>query len=204
VVGPLRTSVHTDGTAPADRSILTADSVLLVLLFLASPILTTTFRLVLPALPEKEFVAIGVSGLVFGGYLLVSRNLVVGLVAALLVLVTVLINVPLGPSSSLVAGVGPHLWLVHVPFLGLIAYYLWKRRTPNPTTVHLTFAGLITWSLLAALVGNGPRPDVAVFLHCSFSKPASYSSSRRGSPSTGWSRSEPRYYCSVSPSSGTP
>jgi hypothetical protein len=151
----------TDG--PTDRSVLASGSVLLVLLFLVSPLLTTTFRLVLPAFPETEFVAIGVSGLVFGGYLLASRTLVAGVVAAFFVLGTVRINVPLGPSSSLVAGVGPHLWLVHVPLLGLVAYYLQKRRTPGLSVVHLLYAGFVCWSLLAALVGNGPRPDIALF-----------------------------------------
>lgn len=152
---------HTD--RPTCRSVIISGSLLLVLLFLVSPLLTTTFRLVLPALPEKEFVAIGVSGLVFGGYLLASRNLVAGIVAAFFVLVTVRINVPLGPSSSFVAGVGPHLWLVHVPLLGLGAYYLHERRAPSPSTVHLLYAGFVGWSLLAALVGNGPRPDMALF-----------------------------------------
>jgi hypothetical protein len=132
-------------------------------LYLVSPLLTTTLRLVLPAVPEKEFVAIGVSGLVFGGYLLASRNLLTGLVAAFFVLITIRINVPLGPSSSLVAGVGPHLWIVHVPLLGLVAYYLQKRRTPGLSATHLLYAGFVGWSLLAALVGNGPRPDMALF-----------------------------------------
>jgi hypothetical protein len=136
---------------------------LLTCIFVVAPTLTTFFRIFVPALPEKELLAIGLSGLLFGVYLLVVRQLQLGVIASFFVLMTVRVNVPMGPSSSLLGGIGPNLWLVYVPLVGLLGYYALNEERSSFHHAHYLYFGFVVWSGLAAIFGATPRADMAVW-----------------------------------------
>ncbi|MFD1513943.1 O-antigen ligase family protein [Halomarina rubra] len=152
-----------DTEPPDSRSFIVSGGVLTLLLFVLSPVLTTAFRTFLPPLPEKEYVAIAICGLVYGGYILYSEDLLAGFVASLLILITVRIAIPAGPSRDIIAGIGPQIWIFYAPLACIVLYYFSRGTVPTVSLAHYLFAGFVGWSLLAAVVGNGPRPDMAYY-----------------------------------------
>lgn len=118
-------------------------------------------------------VLVAVAGLVFGITLLTTEGIFEGLSAAMFVLVTFAANIPL---IQLPVGGGGYtsplleillVDVVIVPFAGLILWWLYTGK------ISLSFgceriagyalAGFVLWSLLAALIANGPSRLGALF-----------------------------------------
>lgn len=106
---------------------------------------------------------------VLGAYVvavLAVRRVVLGTVVALLVLTTFAANVPLtGTAGQLPGALGPSVWLFEPALavaLGIAAVQRWDRDV-SLTPTHYALGAFLGWSLLAAVFGAGPRPDVALY-----------------------------------------
>jgi len=154
---------HSSARGSIPRDTLRTTTVLLALVFVGAPLLTSVIRVLPFPIPESEFVALVIVGSIYGAYLLYSQNLIIGLVTSLFVLMTVRVNVPLGPAEMLLGGIGPNVWVVHIPMIGLIAYYVLDEGFPSLHLAHHLFFGFVAWSVLTAFFGHGPRPDMAIW-----------------------------------------
>lgn len=159
--GALDTGRHGLAYTASSRATLWSALVLLVLVFALSPAIILLLRTVPVEVRAKELVSTTVVGLIYCGVLLAYRRVGPGTVAALFVLVSVRINHPLGGPADSVGSVGPHLWIVHVPLLATVLYTN-VHGGGRLTRSHALYAGFAGWSLLAAVLGAGPRPDVAL------------------------------------------
>jgi len=116
---------------------------------------------------------VGVAGLLYATTLLVTERVFAGLCAAVFVLVTFAANVPL---VELPVGGGGYTTpmldvllvdVVAVPFAGLLFWWLRSGRMSvsfgRERIAGYALAGFVGWSLLAALVANGPSRPAGLF-----------------------------------------
>lgn len=112
--------------------------------------------------------AIAVVGGFYGLSVLLLRELALGLFVSLLVLSTFAANIPLASNEYIKlfpGSLGPQLWLVQLPLVGLLGYFLvtghFKRF--EITSVEYVYAGFVGWTLISALLTSAPRQDVALY-----------------------------------------
>ena len=116
---------------------------------------------------------VGVAGLLYAATLLVTESIFAGLCAAVFVLVTFAANVPL---VELPVGGGGYttpilnvllIDVVAVPFAGLLFWWFHSGRMSvsfdRERIAGYALAGFVGWSLLAALVANGPSRLAGLF-----------------------------------------
>lgn len=113
------------------------------------------------------------AGLLYAAVLLATENVFQGLCAAVFVLVTFAANVPL--IQLPIGGGGytdPQLEIllvdiVAIPFAGLLLWWLYSGKISisfgRERIAGYALAGFVGWSLLAALVANGPSRLAALF-----------------------------------------
>ena len=163
-------SVLADLSAPPDigegRTVPRYALYLTVLLVAIVPIVTVTTGV-------SVLVLVAVAGLGYGATLLVTQDVFEGLCAAVFVLVTFFANVPLvelpvggdgytSPMLSILL-----VDLVAVPFAGLLFWWLYSGRMSlsfgRERIAGYALAGFVGWSLLAALVADGPSRLAGLF-----------------------------------------
>jgi len=162
----LRTQVNAflNGTRGCPRSSTHKIACFLVILIFGGTLLLTTFLRVLPIhVPESEFLALASVGAIYGVFLFYHREVVTGLVISLITFVTLRINIPMSNENMLLAGVGPNLWLVHVPIIGLVSYFVYVDESMPISHGHFLYAGFVIWAGLCALFGSGPRLLMAIY-----------------------------------------
>jgi hypothetical protein len=122
--------------------------------------------------------AVAVAGLAYGAFLLATRTPIEGAFAAVFVLLTFAADLPLPvlgvPRGGNAGVLHPEFMLVDVvalPLAGLFAYWWWTGHTPSrplfdtrgARVAAVALAGLVVWSFLSALVGNGPSRLAAAY-----------------------------------------
>ncbi|WP_211609335.1 O-antigen ligase family protein [Halogranum amylolyticum] len=112
--------------------------------------------------------AIAVVGGFYGLSVLLLRQLPLGLFVSLLVLSTFAANIPLASNEYIKpfpGSLGPQLWLVQLPLIGLIGYFLFTDRFNRSeiTSAEYVYAGFVGWTLASALLTSAPRQDVALY-----------------------------------------
>ena len=110
-------------------------------------------------------IGIGLSLGVYTAAVAVSRHWFVGALVALLMTSTYAANVPLIADTSTYPGaLGPALWVFQAPLLAavVLAHYrqLWRLDVVLP---EVLLFGFVIWTFIVALLGDAPRPDVAIY-----------------------------------------
>jgi hypothetical protein len=148
------------------QSVLLYALFLTVLLVVAVPVVALTTGV--PAL-----LLVVLAGLLYAAALLATESVFEGLCAAMFVLVTFAANVPL--IELPIGGGGyanPQLEVmlvdvVAVPFAGLLSWWLYSGKISlsfgRERIAGYALVGFVGWSLLAALVANGPSRLAALF-----------------------------------------
>ena len=116
--------------------------------------------------PLPVFVGVGVVGAGYGLLVLLADRLTLGAIVATVVTATFAADFPLAAGANALPGsLGPELWLVHLPLLGL-AGLLAARGAFSASSfsrVEYVLGAFVAWSGVVALVAPAPRPDVALY-----------------------------------------
>ena len=146
---------------PSDWSAL---AILFVsLIVVATPAIGLLLKLFLPGpIPVLIALCLAVGG--YGLYIILKRELILGTIIALLVLMTVAANIPLGSPKMILGGVGPQLFVVQIPLAALIIIFSvngWSKS--EISYAHILLFGFAIWCIVSAPLTAGPRPDMAVY-----------------------------------------
>ncbi|MFC4407869.1 O-antigen ligase family protein [Haloarchaeobius iranensis] len=107
-------------------------------------------------------------GIVYLAVAYVLDALRIGTYVAMFVLSTFAANVPLAGDQYfrfIPGSLGPQVWLVQAPLLLLVLWLAYDGAFTRDsiTRIELTFAAFVTWSVFSALLGSGPRTDIALY-----------------------------------------
>jgi hypothetical protein len=145
------------------RDALLLATVLVIGLTFITPVLSLV-------LDVSVIVFVALTGIVYGVLALVMRRIVVGFFDGLIVTSTFAANVPLASHSytaNVVGHLGPELWLVNVPLVGMLVYLIVTipehDRILYLSRAEQVFGAFVIWSVLSAVFGRVVRLDVALY-----------------------------------------
>ena len=142
---------------------------MLRLVLILTGLLVVAVPLVAVMSPIPLLALVAVAALVYAAILVATNTVFEGLCGAVFVLCTFSGNLPLLERASAAGPIQLNLLLVDfvvIPLVGLFVY--WNRGFSLPTIHHLdtmvgyALGGVVVWSLLAALVGNGQSRFAAI------------------------------------------
>lgn len=141
---------------------------LAVILVAGLAIITPTLTLTV-GLPALALVAL--TGAVYGVIAILLRRVIVGLYVAFTVTLTFAANVPLASAdylNSFAGHLGPELWLMQLPLVGIVCYLVWRTITDDtherdPSLPEQLFGGFVIWAGLSAVLGAVVRVDAALY-----------------------------------------
>ncbi|WP_188979974.1 O-antigen ligase family protein [Halocalculus aciditolerans] len=130
-------------------------------IFIIVPTLTVALRFVIP----QPLASLTSLGLVVGSYSLGAiyrQHTRQGIVAALLVFITISANVPLGTEEAILFSIGPQILLAQVPMV-MAVFALWHKFERVSVSTVVFLLGISVWPIISAPVIPGPRPTMAVY-----------------------------------------
>ncbi|UTF54880.1 O-antigen ligase family protein [Natronosalvus rutilus] len=146
---------------PSSQQVIIFGTVLSIGVILLAPVLAVFLEPFIGG-PYNQLVAVGVIGLFYGVVCAYYKEIISGSYAGMLVFLTISMNVPLGDSKYHLAGIGPNIWLVHIPIIILVTYGLVSEDSIQIGRPQKLFALFIVWAGLGAILAPGPRPDMTI------------------------------------------